>query len=132
MEQLLYRSYARDGLLADQVFAIIESSARDNPARDLTGFLIYAQDQFIQFLEGPAESIDLLMADRAADRRHRDLEVLCRQPASRRLLPAWRMQRVDFRPGKIAEMLGDLAGKGVPRHVLTHIEAALTPRRAAA
>ena len=130
MEQLLYRSYARDGLLADQVFRIIESSARDNPVRDLTGFLIYAQDQFIQFLEGPAESIELLLRDLAADRRHRDLEVLHRAGAMRRVFPAWRMQRVDFRPGKVSEMLAELRDKGLSAPVAAEIEAVLAPRRA--
>lgn len=132
MQHLLYHSYARDGLLAEQVFSIIETSARDNPVRDLTGFLIYAQDQFLQFLEGPAESLDLLLSDLKADRRHRDLEILYRGEAAGRLLPGWRMQRVDFRPGRIAEMIAGLADTGIPRRVLVHVEAALGPKRAAA
>lgn len=132
MQQLLYRSYARDVLLADQVFAIIESSARDNPSRDLTGFLIYAQDQFVQYLEGPAESLDLLLADLARDRRHRDLAILHRQSAPARVFPGWRMQRVDFSPGKVEHMLAELAAKGLANPILAHIRATLVPRRAAA
>lgn len=132
MQQLLYRSRAIDGLPAEEIFRIIETSARENPARDLTGFLIYARDMFVQFLEGPADSIDLLLNELRADRRHCNLEILYRADAASRRFPAWRMQRIDFQPGKFDQSLTDLRRRGAPERALRMIEDTLAwPRQAA-
>lgn len=132
MQHLLYRSRAVANLPAEEVFRIIEVSACNNPNRDLTGFLVFARDQFIQFLEGPEAAIDALMTDLRLDPRHRELEVLLRAPARERLLPDWRMKRIDFRPGKIDETLGELRRKKVPETVVRVLAENLEPHRAAA
>lgn len=132
MEQLLYRSRAVDGLVAGEVFRIIEGSARDNPARDLTGFLIYAQDCFIQYLEGPHASLDLLLNELERDRRHHSIEVVYRSRASERFCPGWRMQRIDFAPGKVAETLNQFREKRIPAEVVSLVAQMLEPGRKAA
>ena len=63
MQQLIYVSYASDDFQSGDVFKIIETSARNNPTRDVTGFLVYAHDTFVQFVEGPAASLDALLDD---------------------------------------------------------------------
>ncbi len=94
MERLVYRSTAADGVGTAEVFSIIETSARRNPAREITGFLIYDRDRFLQLVEGPTLSLEALMADLRDDPRHHSIDTLHRAPAAERWFPDWKMKRL--------------------------------------
>ena len=59
MIEVAYISEASSTLAPDEVFKIIETSARNNLRDDLTGFLIFADNRFFQVVEGPAVSMAL-------------------------------------------------------------------------
>ncbi len=111
MERLLYRSTAASGTSAKDVFAIIDASQRNNPARDITGFLLYDADRFLQMIEGPALCIEGLIAVIENDPRHHSLEIVLREPADERWFPDWEMKRlISFGSKPAQEALRDILG----------------------
>lgn len=115
MQQLVYRSDAAADTRSGEVFRIIETSARNNPAREITGFLVFAHDRFLQLVEGSSEALDVLLADLGADPRHENLRVLSRRAIERRAFPNWRMQRLSFDEGGIEALCGKLSDAGLGR-----------------
>lgn len=94
MHQLVYVSCAAPKLSSEDVFRIIEQSARNNPSADITGFLIYRGGRFLQLVEGPLMSLETLLQVLGRDPRHHSIEVLSRAPIVARAFPRWRMRRV--------------------------------------
>lgn len=132
MEQIVYTSTASEGVSAAEVFAIIASSARNNPQRDVTGFLVFAGDAFLQFVEGPSAQLDELLGVLKRDPRHRDIAILSRSAVSARTFPGWRMHRFDAASGNAAPIVEALRTHPVGRGVLLQVERFLDrPRRAA-
>ena len=78
MQRLIYTSVASENLGQEGLFEIIETSARNNPSRELTGFLIFNNQKFFQMVEGPARQIADLLAVLHDDRRHHSIEILYR------------------------------------------------------
>lgn len=111
MHALLYRSLERPGLLASDLNDIIGAAQRRNGELDVTGLLLRghmevipsAPGEFVQWLEGPEESLDALFRLIDADPRHTEVEVLARGPLADvvgashvavgpgRLFPSWSM-----------------------------------------
>ena len=141
MHALLYRSRARPGLLAHDLNAIIASGEAKNPARDLTGLLLYAEmdavpgapGQFLQWIEGPKESVEDMYGTIESDERHTAVEVLGRGPTAElagdaealldregRVFPIWSlgMVRLSELPATLDGFLrfaGEWDGRALPR-----------------
>ena len=96
MERLIYLSRALSPEPAAALDDILEASVWRNPQLRITGALGFSGNTYVQFLEGPAESLDALLVHLRADPRHRDLTVLVRCSADNRMLPDWSMARVDL------------------------------------
>ncbi|MEL7447253.1 MAG: BLUF domain-containing protein [Pseudomonadota bacterium] len=94
MQRLIYTSVASENLGQEGLFEIIETSARNNPSRELTGFLIFNNQKFFQMVEGPARQIADLLAVLHDDRRHHSIEILDRSDVPGRLFEKWRMKRL--------------------------------------
>lgn len=126
MDRLIYSSRAVTAPLA-ALDDILQASIWHNARNLITGALGFSGPTWVQFLEGPAESLDSLLLQLRADPRHRDLTVLIRCSAENRMLPGWTMARVDLaqHAPKVAHLLesgdglaliglmGNLARKGV-------------------
>ncbi|MBU1252857.1 MAG: BLUF domain-containing protein [Alphaproteobacteria bacterium] len=113
MERIVYTSRARTDLASDEVFRIIETSARNNPARDVTGFLIFNQNRFLQLVEGERQALDELLGVLKRDPRHCDLAIHVREPATKRCFPNWRMRRLGSASESGAEILHILAERDI-------------------
>jgi hypothetical protein len=88
------------------VQAIIATSRRWNPARGVTGLLVYGGDIFFQWLEGPKENIVELMHSIRKDKRHNTLvELAVNEEVRQRMFPTWDMELVQ--PDDIREVLQD-------------------------
>lgn len=96
MERLIYRSQALSPEPAEALDGILEASIRHNTRLRVTGALGFSGRTYVQFLEGPAESLDALLAQLYADTRHQELTVLVRCATETRMLPGWTMARVDL------------------------------------
>ncbi|MEL7199384.1 MAG: BLUF domain-containing protein [Pseudomonadota bacterium] len=93
LSQYLYISTAPN-LSRDEVNSILESSARNNPARDVTGLLLYNGRNFLQLLEGKEAELVDLMVRITHDARHTGISFLDRRTSSNRVCSDWAMKRV--------------------------------------
>ncbi|WP_162935700.1 BLUF domain-containing protein [Tsuneonella amylolytica] len=94
MRRLLYRSRATDGVGTAEVFDIVAVSQRNNPDRGITGFLMQDGDRFVQFVEGRAAAVEVLLDDLAHDTRHTGLEILYDASGEERWFAGWDMKHL--------------------------------------
>lgn len=93
LSQYLYISTAPT-LRREEVDAILAASARNNPARGITGLLLFNGRNFLQLLEGEDTEVAGLMETITADQRHAGVSVLDRRAIAARACPDWAMKRV--------------------------------------
>ena len=93
ISQYLYISTA-PSLSRDDVDAILASSQRNNPARGVTGLLLYNGRNFLQLLEGEESELVSLMMRISHDPRHTGISMIDRKTAEARACPDWAMRRV--------------------------------------
>lgn len=122
MEQVVYTSSASATVSAADVFDIVQVSARNNPDREITGFLVFTGGAFLQLVEGPAARLDELLGTLARDARHRDIEIVLRRRVSARSFPEWKMRRFDATIGNASSVLDAVRASGVKREVIDTIE----------
>lgn len=94
MRQILYRSVASEALENGDIFNIVQISAANNAAADLSGFLLYLDGCFLQLLEGPEDAVGALIEVVKNDRRHQNFRILFDETVEARLFPQWRMKRI--------------------------------------
>jgi Sensors of blue-light using FAD len=93
---VVYCSRAADGVDDAEVQRIVASSQRQNPARGITGVLVFGGGVFFQWIEGPRAEIENLMTILHRDPRHHDIVSLDQTEELReRLYPDWDMERVE-------------------------------------
>lgn len=109
LQRLFYISQCRPTLEVDELWQIRMLSQSRNRALDVTGALLYTGCHFAQVLEGPAGSLDELMASIRADRRHTQVNQLYRCEATSRLFPMWSLRCVEAL-GQ-ADLISHLAAK---------------------
>lgn len=93
LSQYLYISTAPT-LSREEVEAILATSARNNPARRITGLLLFNGRNFLQLLEGEDAEVASLMERITADPRHAGVSVLDKRSIAARACPDWAMKRV--------------------------------------
>ena len=92
---LVYCSRATAGVDDAAVQRIVGTARRQNAIHGITGLLVFGSGIFFQWLEGPRESIQTLLALLHTDPRHRDIVLLSETEEVRdRLFPDWDMERV--------------------------------------
>ena len=92
---LVYCSRATPGVDDAAVDRIIETARRWNPAAGITGLLVYGNNIFFQWLEGPRHSVLELMEKLKMDPRHESVVTLSASEEVReRLFPDWDMELV--------------------------------------
>lgn len=92
---LVYCSRATAGVDDAAVERIIAASRRHNPARGITGLLVFGSGIFFQWLEGPRDNVMELMATLKTDLRHENVVSLSTTEEVReRLFPDWDMELV--------------------------------------
>lgn len=101
---LIYMSTIQQGVQAQEVEGILPVSRRRNAAANVTGMLLFSGKQFIQVLEGPRESVEVIYASIEVDPRHRDLHVLLRQPIPLRSFGAWSMGFAEVPPNEMPRL----------------------------
>lgn len=94
MQQVAYTSKAAPEIGSEDIFQIVETSARKNPQRDISGFLVYDGGEFLQVVEGPEEELDRLLGELGRDTRHHSIEIIERKPIEERSFAGWTMKRV--------------------------------------
>lgn len=132
MRQIAYTSVATDELGQDDLFRIVEKSVSNNMDRGVTGFLVYAGNQFFQLIEGEEVALRGLLRTLQKDTRHSDIQIVLDLPATAARFPRWRMQRVGRTGDALAqvrtELARDASGQQVLRHLHEFIERSGSPQ----
>lgn len=93
LTSLVYVS--RNKIVANEADAAIEKiiaqSLRRNVGLEVSGALVFTGDHFAQVIEGPLESLELLMTKIRRDDRHAQIDVIRRSPIDERSFSSWSM-----------------------------------------
>jgi hypothetical protein len=88
---LVYVSTSVDELSKQSLTNLIEKASKRNDSLAVTGLLLYSDGNFMQCLEGPHESIEILMKSIRSDSRHYGHFVLWEGEISNREFIGWGM-----------------------------------------
>ncbi|TKB95563.1 BLUF domain-containing protein [Pedobacter cryophilus] len=91
MFELIYISKAKPGLTADDINNILETAIDFNQRNNVTGCLLYHNQEFIQILEGDKKIVKDLYANIWADDRHYDVTLLSEGEKEEREFKSWSM-----------------------------------------
>ncbi|MEO3387386.1 BLUF domain-containing protein [Mesorhizobium sp. CAU 1741] len=89
--QLLYASGATNPVTAAEIENILQKSRANNAALGITGLLLYADNMFIQVLEGNESDVRALAQRIKRDPRHRNFMELIARDAPGRAFDGWQM-----------------------------------------
>ena len=96
LQSLLYVSTAEVPFTSVDLVNLTSRSEYANEKRDITGYLWFDGSMFLQYLEGPADSIDTLETKIANDPRHSIVKRFTRSlPADERRFTGWSMRLMN-------------------------------------
>jgi len=99
-----FKPFGSQSGIEPNVARILSQSRRNNMHRNLVGVLYYGNGCFFQCLEGKSDDIDKLLESLRRDPRHRDLEILSREPIEQLSFMDWNMKYVSV-DQKVQELL---------------------------
>jgi Sensors of blue-light using FAD len=91
MYELLYCSLASPNLATDDISDILQSSREWNSKHNITGCLLYYNNQFIQIIEGEKQMVKNLYATIEKDSRHQHIILLAENDKDERFFQNWSM-----------------------------------------
>jgi len=100
MERIIYYSRVTTEDIDQTLRNIKSKSHANNPARKITGALVYDGGYFVQLLEGPRESVQGIYSRINRDTRHADIRLIASGPIFQREFPDWDMEIIDMRSQK--------------------------------
>lgn len=104
--RVIYTSTAADGLDREAMKRLLSTARASNAAFRVTGVLVHAGSQFLQALEGNADTVDELFARITRDPRHSGVLTLVREPVEQRMFDAWHLGFSTLSPLQIATLCG--------------------------
>jgi hypothetical protein len=110
LSRLIYKSIATAEVVSNETLRDLETRAAvANEATGITGLLILSGNVFVQVLEGKAADVTALFARIAADRRHRQVELITFDGIYERGFDDWHMRLVDLHdlPGDKRAFMSD-------------------------
>ncbi len=92
LSTIVYRSKAVKALSPPELHELTRVAQARNARESVTGLMLYDNERFFQWLEGPPGSVDRVMDSIRADRRHQDIEILDNQAVRSRTFDGWTMK----------------------------------------
>lgn len=89
--RLVYVSTAHPDLMLTDLDAILDTARTRNAAEGITGLLVFNGFNFMQLLEGPADSVERVFASICKDRRHTGVVRVLSADADARVFGDWAM-----------------------------------------
>ena len=111
MEFLVYQSRALVAPDSKEAGRVVATALRNNARNGVTGFLHHEPDLFVQYIEGPRDSLGLLWNRIVADTRHQDAVVVGKGLISNRFFADWRMGYSTCDAASFLGFLQEAAGK---------------------
>jgi hypothetical protein len=97
--------------IKEQIRNILAAAHRNNPAKGVTGALLYSGGYFCQVIEGESEVLEELFETIQMDGRHGDVTVLHFQPIEARGFSDWAMALAGIEESMRFDIDGILASK---------------------
>ena len=89
--QIVYYSEATKVFSEQEVIDLLTKANQYNSSRGITGCLVYANNKFIQLLEGEHDVVVELYEKIKKDPRHKNLLTVIEMSVSQKLFPNWGM-----------------------------------------
>lgn len=109
MHHIIYMSQAKEPFGTLELVILLAQARIFNAQHNITGLLIYGNQQFIQVLEGEQAVISALYERIAADSRHEAIVKLADMPLSKRSFTQWSMAFRQLSPQHYDNLLGYVA-----------------------
>jgi len=109
LSSLLYRSRAVTALNDLELQQLINAAQLRNRTEGVTGLLIYYDGRFLQWLEGPADSLQRIWHSIRHDRRHTDIAMLSESPIRSRRFGRNSMALANHHAGSRNQTANDAA-----------------------
>ncbi|WP_080392995.1 BLUF domain-containing protein [Stenotrophomonas beteli] len=106
LRAVAYASEAIPGLSMDHVDDLTRAAARFNFEAGVTGVLLYDGNRFLQYIEGPEDSINVVYSRILGSRSHCELLELGRGRVCGRFFPYWSMRLLWTDPADIRIVAG--------------------------
>ncbi len=91
LQQIVYQSKVTVPFSVEQLEQLLRPWRARNHAQRISGLLLYGDDDIIQVIEGPVETVQALYHIIAADARHHDVVTLANGPITERAFAEWSM-----------------------------------------
>ena len=95
--QVIYVSSASEKLKPADLPAILQKAREFNLKSEISGLLIFHDQTFVQVLEGPKASVELLLKKIFSDPRHRNVKQLLKKDLEKKEFDDWSMGFVDIK-----------------------------------
>jgi hypothetical protein len=110
MYQLIYVSVATTAWEEEALSLVVQEWAAINEKLNITGVLIYKDQNFMQLIEGDEAVIRSMFDDRIAkDKRHTFVNVIYEGQAPKREFSSWSMLFFNLETHQLKKLLGDVA-----------------------
>ncbi|WP_373518183.1 BLUF domain-containing protein [Pricia sp.] len=93
---LVYRSIQNPVLGQNEIRSLLEQVKDFNRANDITGCLLFYNDEFVQYLEGDKQCVEALFEKIKQDWRHSEVNVLISGHINVREFENWSMAYENF------------------------------------
>jgi diguanylate cyclase (GGDEF)-like protein/PAS domain S-box-containing protein len=103
---LVYASRSDASVDGDEIRNIQKQSQALNRMNRITGYLVYHQGVFIQYVEGPKDKVKRLYRNISRDTRHHDVTLLAEGTSVKRLFLGWAMGSHRLDGNDIAKLAG--------------------------
>jgi hypothetical protein len=109
MHHLIYLSRASQPFTETQLQDLLADSRRANTQQNLSGILLYGNNQFLQVLEGEESAVRAAYARIGRDPRHQNLTVFADKTIEQRAFADWHMAYQPLDPQTLLDTLGYVA-----------------------
>jgi methanogenic corrinoid protein MtbC1 len=92
LASVVYCSRAVSNLAPPDLRDLLQTAQARNRAEAITGLMLYDENRFYQWLEGPAEGVARIMGSITRDPRHTEIRVLDDKPIESRFFADWDMK----------------------------------------
>ena len=96
MISLVYRSVASESFDVSQIYHMLSDARDRNVYNDITGCLLFHNNQFLQLLEGEDDKVKTLFEKISNDDRQHEITVICEEQRNGRLFKDWSMAFHDY------------------------------------
>jgi hypothetical protein len=105
MIELIYHSEANHNLTPEDISNILKTARDFNFENNITGCLLYHNNEFLQIIEGEREIVQELFASIEKDKRHSSVSLLAKDGKNERMFSGWSMAFDEFNSPEAEKIL---------------------------